>query len=139
MQYTALSLLSISDSLLPCQCLHPPIFLVKGLFFPSIAKLQRYHLILYYFPFFPFPVFFVLSVRSLSKCSFKPPMFRASPGLRCYPGLYPAVTFFFFNTSTLPSQLATFSHLFFHNFLTNSLPASLLSIISFCLSIPLLV
>ena len=140
MQSTALSLLSISDSLRPHQCLQPPIFLVEGLIFPSIAKLQRYHSILYYFLFFPFQCPLFSPVRSLSKCSFKTSRVRASPSLGCYPGLYPAVTFFFFfNTSTLPSQLATFSHLiFFHNFLTNSLPASLLSIISLRLCTPLL-
>lgn len=67
----------IADSLLPNQYLHPPIFHEEGLFFLSIAKLQKYPLIHFPFSF----VFFVFSSVQFPpfKCSFKSPMLEHYP------------------------------------------------------------
>lgn len=80
----------IADSLLPNQYLHPPIFHEEGLFFLSIAKLQKYPLIHFPFSFCILCVLFspIPSLQMLIQI----PHVRALPNLRCYSSLYPAVT-----------------------------------------------
>lgn len=77
----------ISDSLLPNQYLRPPIFHEEGLFFLSIAKLQKYPLI-----HFPFSFCILFSPIPSLQMLIQIPHVRALPNLRCYSSLYPAVT-----------------------------------------------
>lgn len=95
-----------SDGLLLNQFSCPSILLLEGLFFLSIAKLQKCPLSLYHFPFYN-----LSSLQSnLFKCSFKPPMlgdFSSSiTHLRCYSSLQPAITFFL----TLQPLLYSWQH-----------------------------
>lgn len=113
---------AISDSLPPNQFLCPPIFLLEGQFFLSIAQSQKDPLTLHYFPISFLYVLFS-SVQFLFKCSFKSPM------LDC---LYISLIQHYPPKDVIPVsiQLSPFlkhkpkcSHLF--SFLTSNLPAFL--------------